>query len=91
MVPLVLSGKYFNFVLPQSLHKTSGFRQPKSCNRTVINTKLTLAMERSEENELEELVIPIWHNELEGLRSHVVLRWSRAGKYNDFQYASGPS
>lgn len=48
-------------------------------------------MERSEENELEGLVIPIWHNELEGLRFHVVLRWSIAGKYIDFQHASGPS
>lgn len=48
-------------------------------------------MERSEEIELEGLVIPIWHNELEGLRLHVVLRWSVAGKYIDFQHASGPS
>ena len=64
-----------------SLHKSFGFCQPKSCSRIVINTKLTLAMERLEENELEELVIPIWHDELEGLRLHVVLRWSIAGKY----------
>lgn len=41
-------------------------------------------MERPEENELEELVIPIWHSELEGLRSHVVLRWSIVGKHIDF-------
>jgi hypothetical protein len=48
-------------------------------------------MEILEEDELEELVIPIWHTELEGLRLHVVLRWSIVGKYIDFQHASGPS
>lgn len=32
-----------------------------------------------EDSELEELVIPIWHKELDGLRSHVVLRWSLTG------------
>lgn len=40
---------------------------------------MTLSRSELEDNELEELVIPIWHKDLEGLRSHVLLRWSLTG------------
>jgi hypothetical protein len=40
---------------------------------------MTLSRSELEDSELEELVIPIWHKELKGLRSHVVLRLSMTG------------